>query len=297
MKIGLGTVQLGLDYGISNDGGKVTKGEAGAIIADALRAGVDLFDTAPRYGDSELVVGELLPHRSGVKLVTKTPQFDGPRRSCNDAGLLVRTLNDSLTRLRVPAAYGLMIHRAEDMLAEGGEYLFEAMQELKSEGLVSKIGVSVYSADQIDRLLHRYSLDLVQLPLSVLDQRLVASGHLRELHSRGVEIHARSVFLQGLLLMKPDLIPRDLAATKPKIAAFNEWCEAHGLLPVQGALAFIRQIDQVDYVIVGVTSASELKELIAGFEVALGENADFAPFACADERVLNPVHWTYSAQH
>ena len=102
--------------------------------------------------------------------------------------------------------YGLLAHHADDLLVPGGRRVFEEMQRLLEEGLVRKIGVSVYSGQQIDSILELYTPDIVQLPLNLFDQRLLESGHLEKLKRRGVEIHARSVFLQGLLLIEPDQV-------------------------------------------------------------------------------------------
>jgi len=295
MKLGLGTVQFGLDYGIANPAGKMSFAEAEAVLTQARKAGMDLLDTAPAYGNSEQVIGTILPRPCDMKIVTKTPQFDKARLGAADAGSLTATFRESLARLQSPAVYGLLIHQPEDLLAEGGEALFDAMLRLKSAHLVDRIGVSIYSGGQIDRILERFDIDLIQLPLSVLDQRLRESGHVAALKGRGIEIHVRSVFLQGLLLMEPGRLAPRFDALKPGLEAYRAWLTGHHLSPVQGALAFLRQTDGIDYAIVGVNSACELRELLDAWSTAIPAGLDFAPFACREEKFVNPALWTRPA--
>lgn len=295
MKLGLGTVQFGLDYGISNPGGRVPVDQISQVLEAAGRAGVDLLDTAPRYGESERVLGRFLPQLAGMKIVTKTPQFNTARLSESDAERLEASLEESLASLRVPCVYGLLIHQAEDLLAEGGAALFDAMLRLKASQRVEKIGVSVYSGEQIERIGERFAVDLIQLPLNVLDQRLLAGGYLAALKAKGVEIHVRSVFLQGLLLMDPGRLPPWFDMLKPGLARYRTWLAAHRLSPVQGALAFLRRIGELDYAILGVTSASEMAELLSAWDCVLPDDLDFSPFACADEKLVNPALWPAAA--
>src|SRR5262249_17350751 len=157
------------------------------------------IDTAPLYGGSEESLGRALRAGDAFAIVTKTPWF-GPGGVPANAEALTSAFQASLDRLRQERVYGLLVHRASDLLGPEGDDLFEAMRRLKQLGRVAKIGVSIYDARELEGVLARHQPDLVQLPLNVLDQRLLAGGQITRLKSAGVEIHARSAFLQGLLL-------------------------------------------------------------------------------------------------
>lgn len=287
MRLGLGTVQFGTDYGVSNPGGKTSPADAAAILADAAKAGVQVLDTAPLYHDSEGVLGALLPAGHGFRIVTKTPQFKGRPVSIAE---VEASFAASLDRLRQKSVHGLLVHHADDLLGPGGEDFYRALQRLKESGRVSKIGASIYDARQLDALLERYDLDLVQLPLNVFDQRLVASGHLKRLKDKGVEIHARSVFLQGLLLMTPESVPARLDRARVPLAAYRGQLARLGLSPLEACLAWALGLPEVDVVLFGVNTPAQLREIL---DAAARPPAvrDFDRFAVSDETIVNPALW------
>ncbi|MBE3023625.1 aldo/keto reductase [Janthinobacterium sp. GW458P] len=293
MKIGLGAVQFGLDYGIANAAGKVCQLEVAAILAAAAELKLKLIDTAALYGDSEAVLGRTMAADTSFDIVTKTPQFSGAVLGAVDAQQLEESLHVSLLKLQRTAVYGLLIHRVDDLLLPGGEVLMERMVQLKARGLVRKIGVSVYTGQQIDAVLARFPIDLIQLPINVLDQRLLHAGHLRKLKQAGVEIHARSVFLQGLLLMEPCDLPAHFDGVREHLATYHRCIAAQGLTPLQAALGFVTGLEEIDQVVCGVNSSVQLQEICmaAGYMAAGGEHVGYEAFAISDERIVNPALW------
>lgn len=293
MKIGLGAVQFGLDYGIANTAGKVSEGEVAAILATAARLQLTLIDTAALYGDSEAVLGRAMSPAAPFDIVTKTPQFSGAAVTEVEAQQLEDSLHASLRKLQRPSVYGLLIHRVDDLLLPGGEALMARMALLKQRGLVSKIGVSVYTGQQIDAVLARFPIDLIQLPVNVLDQRLLHSGHLRKLKQAGVEIHARSAFLQGLLLMAPHDLPAHFDSVREHLAAYHRFIAGQGLTPLQAALGFVTGLEEIDQVVCGVNSSVQLQEICAaaGRAAASAACAGYDAFAISDEAIVNPALW------
>lgn len=290
MKIGLGAVQFGMDYGISNKSGKTPAAEVAEILDAARQLGINVIDTASLYGDSEEILGRSMSPDWQFDVVTKTPQFAKSSLGESEAQSLEDALHASLSKLRRSSVYGLLIHRADDLLVPGGDLLMERMLGLKQRGLVRKIGVSVYSGHQIDQVLDRFPIDLVQLPISVFDQRLLHSGHLRKLKNAGVEIHARSVFLQGLLLMKPHDLPEYFDGVRGKIKAYHQFNMARGLEPIQAALGFVSDLPEIDYLICGVNNHRQLEEICAAAETKI-KHQDYAEFAMTEEAVVNPALW------
>lgn len=290
-RLGVGTVQFGTDYGISNVIGRPSLGEVHRILQAAVENGIDLLDTAALYGDAEQVIGSALPLRHTFRIVTKTAQFRKERITSDDVHTLEQTFHVSLLRLRQTSVYGLLAHHADDLLTPGGELLYEKMVEFKKSRMARKIGASVYQAEQIDALLEKYSLDIVQLPVNLLDQRLVSSGHLKRLKSMNVEIHSRSAFLQGLLLIPPDHLPDYFHPVQGLLSAYNAWLCHQGLTPLEGALAYVAAQPDIDNVIVGVCSRGELAEIAEIWKGLSREAVDLAAFQCDDERFVNPSMW------
>ncbi len=289
MKLGLGTVQFGLDYGISNAGGRTPQDEVVAILDAARRHGVSVVDTAAAYGCSEQVLGAAGVGDGPFRVVTKTLPVRREQVGAADAAALRARFLASLEQLRLSQAYGLMVHHCDDLFAPGGALLWEAMCRLREEGRVSRLGASVYGGAQIERLLAQYPVDIVQVPVNVFDQRLLAGGQLRRLKAAGVEVHARSVFLQGLLLMEPQQLPAHFDPIRRHVAAYRACVDRAGVSPQAAAYHFVAGLPEIDTVVCGVNDRRQFEELcrIAGQPLEL----DLAGFGLNDERYVDPSRW------
>ena len=293
MRLGLGTVQFGLDYGISNREGKTPESEVKKILLIAAERGLSVIDTASQYGSSEKIIGRCLPGDHPFRIVTKTPSYNKTGLTEGDALLLKDAFHASLHKLERKSVYGLLIHDSDDLLSLNGIVLWRAMQELRESGVVEKIGVSVYSPDQLDAVLCSFHIDLVQLPVNVLDQRMIRSNHLRRLKDRGIEIHSRSVFLQGLLLVDPITLPEHFSRIRQRLIQYHEFLSANRVTPREAAMVFVSGIREIDVVVVGVNDARQLVELcdIADLNSPFPD-IDFSSFSIKDEAIVNPSRWT-----
>ena len=294
LKLGLGTAQFGMDYGVSNRQGKTSPQEVGRILAYAAEHGVRVIDTAAVYGDSEEVLGGMLPGWHSFDLVTKLPSLLGEDDRFDEAAA-ERMLAQSLARLRQSSVYGLLLHRAEDLQSPSGDGIMDWLLRCRQEGQVQKVGVSVYAEDDVDDLLSRYPLQLIQAPVNVFDQRLVRSGALRRCKERGLEVHARSVFLQGLLLMDAEELPAYFHPYVDRIVGFHRYIRLHGLAPLEAALAYVNELDEVDAFVCGVNDCAQLLQLVSA---VLGQSRrlDFASFASSDPGLVNPARWQRQAE-
>jgi aryl-alcohol dehydrogenase-like predicted oxidoreductase len=264
MKIGLGTVQFGQNYGVSNKRGITPEEEVREILTFAWENGITLLDTATLYGTSEEILGRNIPPHASFRVVTKTPIFQKTKIEKKDTARLKDTFLSSLDNLRQPSLYGLLVHHAVDLLKDGGEYLWEGMQDLKEMGLVQKIGASLYSPLELNRFLEKYIPDIVQAPINVFDQRMIQNGHLQHLHGLGVEIHSRSVFLQGLLLMSPEELPVHFNSIRNMMLTYREALKKQDMNPLEAALGFVCQQPEIDYVIIGINHRAHLQEILNG---------------------------------
>jgi len=290
-RLGIGTAQFGLDYGISNARGQCPPEEVARILDFAREAGVHTIDTAALYGGAEEALGRSLPRAHPFAIVTKTPPFAPEGAADDHVEILESTFQRSLDRLRQDRIYALLAHRADDLLGPAGGRLIEAMLRLKDSGRVAKVGASVYDGRQVDALLARHPIDVVQLPLSILDQRLVRGGQVARLKAAGVEVHVRSIFLQGLLLMDVSRLPPYFERFRPRLEAYHARARESGLTPLQAALSFVLRVEGVDTVIVGVASLEDLRQIVASAPADLGPALGFSDLACADEDLVNPSRW------
>lgn len=286
MKIALGTVQFGLEYGVANQTGRVPLEEVENILQEASARGVDTLDTAIAYGDSETILGQA--GVSGWNGVTKLPALP---EGCADVAAWVETqIKGSLSRLGVGQLHGVLLHRPEQLLGEYGRQLFEAMQHLKTQGITRKIGVSIYGPEELDRLMPDMRFDIVQAPLNILDRRLVESGWASRLMSQGTELHVRSVFLQGLLLLPPDKRPDKFERYVSLWYEWSRWLDEVQLTPLQACLGYVLGVKEVDKVIIGVDSVKQLKEILAASYASLPSLPNWPQ--PIDTDLINPACWS-----
>lgn len=281
----LGTAQFGLPYGIANQGGQVSRPEATAILDHAWEAGVDTLDTAIAYGDSESRLGEI-----GVakwSIISKLPAIPD---SCDDvADLVQESVKDSLERLRIPKLHGLLLHRAGQLAGPHGDALFRALVAVKESGRVDRIGVSIYGPEELDILWPQFQFDVVQAPFNILDRRLATSGWLARLLNAGTEVHARSVFLQGLLLMDAVKRPPMFAKWQPLWQQWERWLAREALTPLQASLGFVLSQPEFNRVIVGVESLQQLREVLAC--AAVPGVLPPSDLMSEDQNLINPTRW------
>ncbi|HEX5375610.1 MAG TPA: aldo/keto reductase [Solirubrobacterales bacterium] len=289
--LGLGTVQLGLPYGVSNHTGQPSEDEAAAILASALNSGIRTIDTAPAYGESEELLGRLLPAGAAVRIVTKTPPLAGGNVSEVECDAVRRSAERSLERLRRDDLDALLVHHGSDLALPGGERLAGTLVELRDSGIVQRLGASVYDRPELDAARERLPLDLVQLPLNAFDQRLLRDGTLEGLRRDGIEVHVRSSFLQGLLLMDPGQLPAHLAAAEQPLRRFHEERLRAGLGPIEAALGFVDGAPGVGVTLVGTNSVAELEQCVTALRGRPGPAMDYASLAVDDPNLIDPRRW------
>ncbi len=297
LKLGLGTVQWGTDYGIANHTGMASADAVAGILRLAQAAGVNALDTAAAYGTAEDVLGAQGAAGLGFEIITKTLPLRGIEAGAATAAQRIRErFLVSLEKLGVASTYGLLVHHAADLLAPGGELVWDVLSGLRREGLVRKIGCSFYHPVELIALLQRYDLDLVQIPFNVYDQRFMRTGALEAARAHNVEIHARSAFLQGLLLMPEADLPAHFDAIRAHHGRFHRECRIAGVTPLQAALGFVTRCPWIDKAIVGCESVGQCREILAAATAPSGTEGEdaFFPLALDDEAYINPGRWPKS---
>ena len=284
-KLAIGTVQFGIPYGIANRFGQVDRNEARSMLALAQANQIRTLDTAVDYGESESVLG--LIGVSQFDVVSKLPAFAGEVSSVSQWASAHATA--SLTRLGINQYASLLLHRPSQLLDAMGADLYRALCQLKDRGVTRKIGISVYSPAELECIIPKFDFDVVQLPFNLFDRRLLTSGWLGKLKDRGIEVHTRSTFLQGLLLMAGHERPEKFSIWDNLWSKWESWIAQSGLSPMQSCLAYVLGFDEIDKIIIGADNTIQLLEII---ESGLPQRAVVIPdFACQDERLINPSSW------
>lgn len=251
-RLALGTAQFGLAYGLNNEAGQPTPAAVAEVLAAARAAGLTLLDTAAAYGNSEARLGEIIEEATDFEIITKLPA--GPPAE------VARHLAASLARLRRSRLYGVLFHAFGSLQAEPAAW--QALQAARTAGQVARIGVSLYHPHEAEWLLAEgWDIDLVQVPYNVLDQRFAAV--LPRLAARGVEVHVRSAFLQGLLLRKSAALPPFFRPLAPKLTRLRALAAEVGVPLPAALLLFAAGAPGVARAVVGVDSVANLRENLA----------------------------------
>ena len=198
-------------------------------------------------------------------------------------------VSSSLERLQIKKLDGLLLHSPGQLLESSGSTLYAALQSLKDDEFVNKIGVSVYKLAELEQLHKKYKFDLVQAPFNILDRSFVSSGWANRLQQEGVETHSRSAFLQGLLLMPPNKRPSKFLPWTNIWVEWERWLAEAGLTPLQACLRYVCSVDSIDRVVIGVDSVEHLQQI---FDASIGDINSLPCFApLQDERLINPANW------
>ena len=259
-KLCIGTAKFGMQYGVGNRSHQVDLASTQSVIEYCSNHGVGFFDTAPGYGESEAILGRFEYVRS-ARVVTKTLKICGDTVDQMAIEMLQDGFERSLHRMNVPNVYGLLVHNVEDLAKPGADKLVRWMLELQSRGLVKRVGASVYSPTEAHEIYSRYELDLIQLPVNVFDQRFLDEGTMEWLVERSVEIHARSLFLKGLLLQgqAPPGLPRRLLDHHQR---FMLELGARNVGAFDLCMGFAMRLHQVDKWVLGFSNLQQLQHVV-----------------------------------
>jgi aryl-alcohol dehydrogenase-like predicted oxidoreductase len=283
MKIAIGTAQFGMPYGISNQNGQIHENEITKILDFAYENGINTLDTAKAYGISEQAIGNYLKQRPDSKwtIITKL----------SETGMSISDqIKDSTEKLTIYPDV-IMAHSAKLFLNDKFQIeLSDAMGKIN----ISKVGVSLYNLNEIYQVLEStLKPDVIQLPMNILDTRLYRSRILSQLYEKGIEIHIRSAFLQGLFYLPETKLNKRFSDAVPYLGKLKSIAAKAGLTLAELSLLWLINLKEVRKVIIGVDEATQLKIHLQ----TINKNVDSSIFEDAlsihyeNENVLNPSLW------
>ena len=285
-KIVIGSAQFGLDYGIANINGKVSFDEVKKIITYAQLYQVSTIDTAISYGDSEVSMGKI-----GVnewKIVSKLPKIP---ETCESVDSWISdNIQKSLSRLNVTKIEAILLHNPMQLLGKNGVEIWSSLRHHQSLGIVNKVGFSIYDPIELDKLYFQFKPDVVQFPYNVLDRRIETSKWLRRLRNDKVETHARSVFLQGLLLMNKNNRPKKFSQWEDIWLLWDNFLSKKNITAMHACIGFVLLNKNIDKIVVGVDSKNQLQEIL-DFDNNIICLDDFVRLTSNDVDLINPSRW------
>ena len=283
MKLAIGSVQFGVDYGAFNSSGQVSVAEVHRILRRASESGISLIDTARDYGTAEEVLGSA-GAADQFRIVTKCPSL---KNQISPEVVLRQSFEDSCSALGVDRIYGYMLHDANDLNGPHSERIWNEMESLRTEGRVVRIGVSTYGIEEAQVLCKNFPLSLVQVPGNVL-----APWYDEVRMPNSVEVHVRSVFLQGFLLSDPAALSRAFRPWRKTLDTFRARANDLRLTPLQSAIIPLLRSPKVDRVVVGVDRIAQLDEIVAAvkLEESLGE-ISLGSFPEVTTALTDPRKW------
>lgn len=296
MDLCLGTVQFGMDYGVNNQKKPVLE-QAIQMLDYATQNGITTIDTANAYGTAENVLGEFINSktmpRSSLSIISKLKPnvLDGYSEK-QYFDIIAENLFQTLRILKTDYLDGYLLHSARYVFND--EILY-ALSKIREAGYVNNIGVSIYEVDEAKKGIASNVVDLIQLPFSIFDQRMKNEGVFNIPEITSTEIHSRSAFLQGLILLNGANVPSFLPKAKPIVKKINEYCVKNNISKISLAINFVRKQKSINKLVFGVDNLQQLKEDIAIFnnpieDLLIEEIAK--EFVSLDTSIIMPSLWS-----
>ena len=268
MKISIGTAQFGLKYGICNKDGIVKKKEVKKIINYCKLKKINFIDTAKGYGKSHKVLGSFnLKKFSITTKISKTKKINDK----NLENYLSMEINKILKELNINKLHALLIHNTNQLKGRFGISFYKILQKLKKKKKFIKLGVSVYTKKELDSVLKNFDIDIVNLPVSVANQEFCQKNYLLKLKKKNIEIHARSIFLQGLLLSNLRYLPNKFKNNKFFLEWFK-WLKVHNYNALEASLGYIKNIKYINRIVIGVDNLHQLKMISKAYKKSIKFN-------------------------
>ena len=285
MQLGLGTANFAMQYGVTNDS-QMSQDETQVILNEALSSGIRFIDTAQLYGNAESVLGQY-QNLKQFDVISKLGEVidEAPEQ-------VITSVQNSLHNLGIERLYGLLLHRPESLLKSTGEDNFKKLQAAKDLGLVNKIGVSVYQPSELQHIIKNFKIDLVQVPLNVFDQRFYQSGLLERAKDKNIEIHARSLYLQGTLLTEVEELPPYFQTYQSTFQQLAQLIDKYQITRLEAALSFVKSLNLVDVAIIGCNNVEQLIQTVQMCrQLPPDIIEDLTQLSCSDEGLILPTQW------
>ena len=285
MNLVIGTATFGSDYGVANKGERLGDAEALEILSEAQKLGISSLDTAPAYSNAEEIIGEF--HSTHPKFDCYSKISSKMLYSTEE---MQTSLKNSMKLMDIKSLRGLFFHNPADLLAREPKQIEALIESLYESGKVEQVGASVYELNEVIAIRERHPrISLFQVPENLGDQRLRHSEEIRNFHQEGIEFHVRSIFLQGLLLMR--IAPNQQKNAQPFLDKLHATASKRNCSPLDLCIHYSMQLEWASKLVVGISHTGQLREIVAAIKSS-GESLDLNEFLPDDIR--DPRKWTHA---
>ena len=255
-KIILGSANVNSLYGLRNN--RISTNEFKSLLSYAYKKGVKTLDTSPVYKNSEKIIGL---SKNKFNVITKIPKIPKNLKKNKIESWIRKKIINSKKKIE-NKFHGILLQNAEILLSNKAKIIFETLTKLKKEGNFKKIGISIYNFKTLELVLKKFNIDFVQLPYNILDQRFANKKVVNIIKKKSIEIHARSIFLQGLLTEKEINLPKKLNKLKSALIKWKKWIQKEKVSPVSACLEFVIKNKNIDKLVIGFNSKNNFKDVI-----------------------------------
>ena len=254
----LGSANFNQIYGITKN--FINKKEIKRSFNLALKNNIRIIDTSPLYSKSEKIIGLL--NNGKFKIISKIPKIPRNIKKKNIKKWVKLKVSNSLKNLKIKKFECLLLHNVDSLLSKNGNEIYKNIKNMKRIGLTNKIGISIYDFNILDKILKKFKFDLIQAPFNILDQRLVTTGWLKKLKKRKIKVYVRSIFLQGILLLKHNQLPEKLKKLNKNLIIWENWLKKNKFKPLQVCISFVLNQRQLDGIVVGYNNKNQLNQIL-----------------------------------
>ena len=282
-KIIIGSANLNNKYGLEKN--IIRLNEFNTLLNIAFNKGVNIIDTSPSYKNSEEIIGNV---KKKFKIITKIPKLPASLKNSNIENWVEKIITNSKKKFKKKIIYAVLIQNAEILLSSKGRIIYKTLIKLRKLGYFNKIGISIYNPYFLEKIESRFKFNIIQLPYNIFYRKVFDQKLLKKLKSKKVEIHARSVFLQGLLLKKNLKLPKKLNLLKKAIIKWNIWLKNRKISAIEACLNLILQNRYIDKLVIGFDSVDNFDEIIK----IKKKKIDFKQFKFQIKKnLLDPRSW------
>lgn len=282
-KIIIGSANFNQFYGLKKN--KISNREIELLIKLAKRHGINKIDTSPSYKGSEKIIGKFKYNK--LKINTKIPKIPNHIGVNKLKSWVSDIVKKSFINLKVKKINSITIQNSDILLSNKGSIIYNELKKLKNKKKISKIGISIYDFKKLQYILKKFKIDLIQVPFNIFDQRLIDSGWINRLKKRKIEIHIRSVFLQGLLLLRSNQLPKKFKRYSVFWNKLEKWKKMSKLNSVQACLSVVKKYPQIRGVIIGFNNSDQLKNILSMKNI----KSRIPSIYVKDQKIYNPIKW------
>ena len=257
-KIIIGSANFDQKYGIKKN--FIGKKEIKTLLNIASKNRINKIDTSPLYKKSEQIIGSLNKNR--FKIISKVPPLPVNIKKKDVKAWLNENIVNSLKNLKIKNFECLLLHNSNILLGKKGNEIYKSIRSIKKQGLTRKIGLSIYDSGVLEKILKKFKFDLIQAPFSIFDRRMINEGWLKKLKRKKIKIHARSVFLQGTLLLKKSKLPNKLKKFDNEWTLWENWLRRNKLKPLEACISFVLNQSQLDGVVIGFDNRKQFNQIL-----------------------------------